>query len=42
MNQQGVNSRRYVPGPYNPEEDDVDHLLTFYFNALNQPGPAYA
>jgi Rieske 2Fe-2S family protein len=42
MNQQGVNSRRYIPGPYSPEEDDVDHLLTFYVDALNRAGPAYA
>lgn len=42
MNQQGVNSRRYAPGPYSPEEDDVDHLLTFYVDAINRTGPAYA
>jgi Rieske 2Fe-2S family protein len=36
MNQQGVDSRRYVPGPYNPhEEDDVEHLMKFYVNAIS-------
>ena len=36
MNQQGVNSRRYVPGPYSPhEEEDVDHLMNFYVNAFS-------
>lgn len=36
MNQQGVDSRRYMPGPYNPhEEDDVEHLMKFYVNAIS-------
>jgi Rieske 2Fe-2S family protein len=35
INQQGVNSRRYVPGPYSPnEEDEINHLMNFYVNAL--------
>jgi Rieske 2Fe-2S family protein len=37
MNQQGVTSRRYTPGPYSPsEEDDIDHLLDFYLNVLQE------
>ena len=36
INQQGVNSRRYRPGPYSPsEEDEIDHFLDFYFSALS-------
>jgi Rieske 2Fe-2S family protein len=35
INQQGVNSRRYVAGPYNPsEEDEIDHFLDFYTSLL--------
>ena len=35
INQQGVNSRRYVPGPYSPdEEDEINHLMNFYVNTL--------
>jgi Rieske 2Fe-2S family protein len=37
MNQQGVNSRRYTPGPYSPsEEDEIDHLLRFYLKTLGR------
>ena len=37
MNQQGVNSRGYTPGPCSPsEEDDIDHLLSFYINTLRE------
>jgi len=38
INQQGVNSRRYTPGPYNPgQEDDLDHFLDYYMEKLQQP-----
>lgn len=36
INQQGVSSRRYTPGPYSrQEEDDIDHLLGFYLNTIS-------
>lgn len=38
INQQGVNSRRYTPGPYNPgQEDDLDHFLDYYVEKLQEP-----
>jgi Rieske 2Fe-2S family protein len=36
INQQGVGSRRYAPGPYSAsEEDDIEHLLDFYINTIS-------
>jgi glycine betaine catabolism A len=36
INQQGVNSRRYTPGPYSPtEEDEIEHFLNFYSAILS-------
>jgi Rieske 2Fe-2S family protein len=33
INQQGVASRAYVPGPYsNGQEDDVEHFVTWYLS----------
>jgi Rieske 2Fe-2S family protein len=37
INQQGVASLRYVPGPYSAaEEDDIDHFLDFYVTTMSQ------
>jgi glycine betaine monooxygenase A len=36
INQEGVNSRRYRPGPYSPtEEDEIEHFLNFYSSVLS-------
>lgn len=38
INQQGVNSRKHVPAPYNTgQEDDVEHFLAYYLAKLNEP-----
>jgi len=37
VNQLGVNSRRYTPGPYSAaQEDDVEHFLDFYTSLMQR------
>jgi Rieske 2Fe-2S family protein len=38
INQQGIRSRRYTPGPYSPDlEDDVEHFVNSYLEMLSTP-----
>jgi len=34
-NQAGVNSRRYEPGPYAPDEGNVEHFVRWYLDQLD-------
>ena len=35
-NQNGVNSRYYVPGPYTPMESQTQHFVSWYLDQIHQ------